>query len=246
MSVPSNHWFGPDRPHAVDLVLQRALGGDHTPYEWLARSVSSSAKLVLDLSCGASGLGSRLMRPGRTVVSIEESTECVGIYDDDCIEVLASPEHLPFGDGCFDAVVTSLGVGLAGDRLSFLAEAARVLRPGGVFAGLTPSWRPMSVEDMRISSQLAGYLRVSPHLPGTVEFRAKAMLGAVGLTKMEDTRARHHFEVRDREDAEVLVGGLREAGDRARAASAIDYLAGRAEKSPVRVPLPMRRIVAIK
>lgn len=230
----------------MDEVLQRALGGDHSPYEWLARSVSSSAKLVLDLSCGASGLGSRLMRPGRTVVSIEESTECVGIYDDGCIEVLAHPESLPFADGSFDAVVTSLGLGMAGDRMTFLSEAERVLRPGGVFAGLTPSWRPMSVEDMRISSQLAGYLRVSPHLPGTVEFRAKAMLGAAGLTKMEDTRARHHFEVCNHADAETLVGGLRHAGDRARAASAIGFLSARAEKSPVRVPLPMRRIVAIK
>lgn len=246
MTVTGHRWFGPGRPRAVDQVLQRTFGGDHTPYEWLARAVSSSARLVLDLSCGASGLGARLASPGRLVVSVDETESCLRAEEDGRPLVLADPRHLPFADGSFDAVVTSLGLGLADDRLAFLEEVARVLRPGGVFAGLTPSLRPMSTKDVRIASQLGAFLRVGPHLPGTVEFRAKSMLGAAGLTKMEDSRGRHHFEVRNRSDAELLVGGLRPAGDRARAASAIDFLASRAQKEPVRIPLPMRRIVAIK
>lgn len=246
MTVSEHRWFGPGRPRAVDQVLQRTFGGDHTPYEWLARAVSSSASKVLDLSCGASGLGARLASPGRLVVSVDETQSCLRAEDDGRPLVQADPLHLPFADGSFDAVVTSLGLGLADDRMVFLTEVARVLRLGGVFAGLTPSLRPMSVEDVRLASQLGAYLRVNPHLPGTVEFRAKTMLDAVGLTKMEDSRGRHHFEVRNRADAELLVGGLRPAGDRARAASAINFLTSRAEKEPVRVPLPMRRIVAIK
>lgn len=246
MSVSEHRWFGPGRPRAVDLVLQRTFGGDHTPYEWLARAVSSSASLVLDLSCGASGLGARLASEGRVVISVDETESCLRAEEDGRPLVQADALHLPFATGSFDAVVTSLGLGLAQDRTVFLTEVARVLRPGGVFAGLTPSIRPMSIEDVRLASQLGAYLRASPHLPGTVEFRAKTMLGAVGLTKMEDSRGRHHFEVCSRADAELLVGGLRAAGDRARAASAIDFLTARAEKDPVRVPLPMRRIVAIK
>ncbi|MGO1385718.1 MAG: class I SAM-dependent methyltransferase [Arachnia sp.] len=246
MSVSEHRWFGPGRPRAVDLVLQRTFGGDHTPYEWLARAVSSSASLVLDLSCGASGLGARLAGENRVVISVDETESCLRGEEDGRPLVQADALHLPFLTGSFDAVVTSLGLGLAQDRTVFLREVARVLRPGGVFAGLTPSIRPMSIEDVRLASQLGAYLRASPHFPGTVEFRAKTMLGAVGLTKMEDSRGRHHFEVRNRADAELLVGGLRAAGDRARAASAIDFLAARAEKDPVRVPLPMRRIVAIK
>ncbi len=246
MSVPEHRRSGSGRPTAVDQVLQRTFGGDHTPYEWVARAVSSSARTVLDLSCGASGLGARLRSPNRLVVSVDESESCLRAEDDGRPLVQAEPVRLPFSDGAFDAVVTSLGLGLAVDRLDFLGEVARVLRPGGVFAGLTPSLRPMTMEDVRIASQLGAYLRVSPHLPGTIEFRAKTMLGAVGLTKMEDSRGRHHFEVRNREDAEMLVAGLRPAGDRVRAASAVDFLASRADREPVRVPLPMRRIVAIK
>lgn len=244
--MPDCQWFGPGRPQAIDRVLRGMYGGDHTPYEWLARAVSSSARRVLDLSCGASGLGERLAAPGRVVVSVDETSSCLQAADTGRPLVQADPRHLPFVDGAFDAVVTSLGMGLANDRLEFLSEVTRVLRPGGVFAGLTPSLRPMSIDDLRVASQLGGYLRVSPHLPGTVEFRAKTMLGAVGLTKMEDSRGRHHFEVRNREDAETLIGGLRQAGDRAQASSAIDFLTARALKGTVRVPLPMRRIVAIK
>ncbi|MDO5736690.1 MAG: class I SAM-dependent methyltransferase [Propionibacteriaceae bacterium] len=246
MTVTEVDWFGPGRPQAVDKVLQRTFGGDHTPYEWLARAVSSSATKILDLSCGASGLGGRLAAPGRTVITVDETKTCLRAADDGRPVVQADNRHLPFAAGVFDAVVTSLGLGLADDRLEFLTEVSRVLRPGGVFAALTPSLRPMNMDDLRIASQLGGYLRVSPQLPGTVEFRAKTMLGAVGLTKMEDLRGRHYFEVRNRADAEVLIGGLRQAGDRARAQSAIDFLAGRAATNPVRVPLPMRRIVAIK
>lgn len=245
--TPRHHrWSSTGRPRAVDEVLQRTFGGDHTPYEWLARAVSSSARLVLDLSCGASGLGPRLKSAGRVVVSVDESESCLKGDDADRLLVLADPLQLPFADATFDAVVTSLGLGVAEDRLDFLAEVARVLRPGGVFAGLTPSLRPMNAEDLRMASQFGAYLRVSPHLPGTVEFRAKAMLGAVGLTKMEDSRGRHHFQVRNRSDAELLIGGLRQAGDSARAASAVNFLTSRAESGPVRVALPMRRIVAIK
>lgn len=246
MNETAVDWFGPGRPRAVDLVLQRTFGGDHTPYEWLARAVSGSAKRVLDLSCGASGLGGRLAAPGRTVITVDETRSCLMLVNDDRSVAQADPSHLPFAGGTFDAVVTSLGLGLTEDRMHFLEEVSRVLRPGGVFAGLTPSLRPMNMDDLRIASQLGAYLRVSPHLAGTVEFRAKTMLGAVGLTKMEDSRGRHHFEVRNRRDAEVLVGGLRQAGDRARASSAVDFLTSRAENGPVRVPLPMRRIVAIK
>lgn len=244
--MPGRSWLQPGRPQAIDKVLKATFGGDHTPYEWLARSVSSSATAVLDVSCGASGLGQRLVRPGRLVVSVDESNSCLQPSEAEHAMVQADPRHLPFLDGAFDAVVTSLGLGLANDRLEFLTEVARVLRPGGVFAGLTPSLRPMSMEDLRIASQLGGYLRVSPHLPGTVEFRAKTMLGAAGLTKMEDSRGRHHFEVNNRQDAQTLISGLRQAGDRAQAASAVEFLTARAAKGPVRVPLPMRRIVAIK
>lgn len=119
-------------PGAMEAVLSRSFGGDHTPYEWLARSVSSSAKTVLDLACGAGAMVDRLARPGRTVVgldrAIEELEEAQRRGRGPLVQGHAS--YLPFADNSFDAVVTSLGIAVVADRPRFLAEAARVLRPG--------------------------------------------------------------------------------------------------------------------
>lgn len=242
-------WFGSKHPGAVEAVLSRAYGGDRTPYEWLSRAVSSSAKVVLDLACGAGAMIERLERDGRVVIGLdrseEELAEAARRGRGPLVQAHAS--YLPFADNSFDAVVTSLGVGVVSDRPRFLAEAARVLRPGGVLAMLTPSMRPASVEDIRLSSRLAGYLRVTPHVPGITEFKARQSLSAVGLTKAEDARARYYFEVRNEDDAKLLLAGLRSPADQLRIAPALEFMMGRAsEQTPLRVPLAMRRIIAIK
>ena len=154
--------------------------------------------------------------------------------------------YLPFADESFDAVVTSLGVAVVADRPRFLAEAARVLRPGGVFAALTPSLRPANVEDLRIVSRLARHLRVSPQVPGITEFKAKTALAEVGLVKTEDSRAKYYYEVADVADARRLVEGLRMPADPDRIGPAIAFMAEWATGKVLRVPLPMRRIIAIK
>lgn len=241
-------WSGARCPGASEMVLERALGGDHTPYDWLARVVSGGANRVLDLACGTGALSRRLTAPGRSVVGLtkSESELAVAAEEGGACWVRSHTSYLPFADGTFDVVVTSLGLGIVDDRARFLGEAARVLRHGGVFAALTPSLRPASFEDLRLVGQLAGLLRVVPHLPGISEFRITASLRSVGLTKVEDARARYRFAVRDQADAEILISGLRPIADSARRKSAVAFLAQRASAEAVQVPLPMRRIVAIK
>lgn len=242
-------WFGTGGPGAVEEVLSRAYGGDRTPYEWLARSVSTSASTVLDLACGAGAMIERLREPGRTVIGLDRS-------EAELVEaqhrrrgplVLGHASYLPFADDSFDAVVSSLGIAVVADRPRLMSEVARVLRPGGVFAALTPSLRPANPQDLWLITRLAQILRVTPLLPGITEFRARDELLAAGLTKAEDRRAKYYVEVATREDAERLLAGLRGATTRSRTMAAVDFLAARAEQSgPVRVPLPMRRLIAIK
>lgn len=241
-------WFGSRFPGAMEEVLSRSFGGTRTPYEWLARSVSSSATLVLDLACGAGAMIERLQRPGRTVIGLDRSESELAAARERGRGplVLGHASYLPFADDSFDAVVTSLGMGVVADRPRFLAEAARVLRPGGVFAALTPSMRPASLDDLRLISRLASYLRVPPHLPGTTEFKAKQALSEVGLTKAEDSRAKYYFQVGSEDDARLLFAGLRAPVDAERAAAAVEFLRTRMGDGPVAVPLPMRRIIAIK
>lgn len=241
-------WFGGRQPGAMEKVLSRAYGGDRTPYEWLARAVSASAATVLDLACGAGAMVERLQKPGRLVVGLDRSEAELreGQRRGRGPFVQGHASYLPFADGSFDAVVTSLGISVVADRPRFLAEAARVLRPGGVFAALTPSLRPANIEDLRIVSRLGGHLRTSPHLPGVTEFKAKRALGEVGLTLAEDKRAKYYYELADEKDAEDFLAGLRAPVDAARTAATLDFLAQRLQMGPVKLPLPMRRIIAIK
>lgn len=246
--MPDQPAPGLHRPGATEAVLSQSFGGGRTPYEWLARAVSSSATMVLDLACGAGAMVERLEKPGRTVIGLDRSwpevAEATRRGRGPVVQGHAS--YLPFADGSFDAVVSSLGISLVADRARFLSEVARVLRPGGVFAALTPSLRPASVEDLRLISRLTGYLRVASHLPGVTEFKARAALTAAGLIKAEDKRAKYYYEVTDEEAATTLFAGLRAPADPERVESALDFLRGRRTEGAVLVPLPMRRIIAIK
>ncbi|MFV0428167.1 MAG: methyltransferase domain-containing protein [Arachnia sp.] len=239
--------FGERRPGTSERVLARARGGALGPFDWLARAVSANARRVLDVQSGTGALMGRLSAPGRLVVGVELSWESLEHRQrHDATFVQADLAHLPFSEDSFDSVVTSLGLGVVENRDVLLAEAARVLRPGGVLAALTPSLRPLDVDDLKLSSQVTRLLRVMPQVPGSAEFRAKRALRSVGLTKVEDSRARFHFDVSNREDARALVDGMRSVLDQARAENAVDFLASRAADGVVRFPLPMRRIVAIK
>lgn len=241
-------WFGSREPGALEEVLSRSYGGDHTPYDWLARAVSSSASTVLDLACGAGAMVQRLERPGRTIVGVDRSEAELreGQRRRRGPLVQAHASYLPFAADSFDAVVSSIGVSVVADRTRFLQEVARVLRPGGVFAALTPSLRPANIDDLKLVSRLSGFLRTAPHLPGVTEFKAKRALGEAGLTKVEDKRAKYYYELGSEEDAERFLAGLRAPVDASRAAATMDFLGQRLQLGPVRFPLPMRRIIAIK
>ncbi len=250
MSVAADAGRYRDRvPGAIEAVLSRAYGGDHTPYEWLARSVAGSANTVLDLACGTGVMIERLAREGRTVIGLDrawvEVEEARRRGRGPLVQGHAS--YLPFADGSFDAVVCSLGMAVVADRPRLIAEVARVLKPGGLFAALTPSMRPANSDDLKLVGQLARTLRVAPKLPGITEFKSRVAFEAAGLTKAEDKRAKYHFEVKSRADAELLVAGLRGKASPDRSAAAVEFLVNRAASSgAVRVPLPMRRLSAIK
>jgi 2-polyprenyl-6-hydroxyphenyl methylase/3-demethylubiquinone-9 3-methyltransferase len=99
-------------------AIRRALG----PARGLA---------VLDLGCGKGRFARRLTDEGARVIGLDASRAMLGAGDA-FPRVQASAARVPFAPGAFDAVVavevlehvTALG--------TVLAEAARVLRPGGV------------------------------------------------------------------------------------------------------------------
>ncbi|MSU66195.1 MAG: class I SAM-dependent methyltransferase [Opitutus sp.] len=136
-----NYAFETDPPMAVPLVP------DDEPhraciqlYHHIATQVDLRGRNVLEVSCGHGGGASyltRTLRPGRYTGLDLNSTGirfCATRHRVDGLTfVQGDAENLPFGDNAFDAVLNVEASHCYPDFPQFLAEVARVLRPGGHF-----------------------------------------------------------------------------------------------------------------
>src|SRR5271169_6643491 len=92
---------------------------------------------TLDLCCGQGNVSEGLLRRGCEVVGIDFSPAMLAYARKrapTAIFIEADAQNLPFDDAEFDVVVSNLGVCHVPDQPRALAEARRVLRPGGRFA----------------------------------------------------------------------------------------------------------------
>jgi SAM-dependent methyltransferase len=102
-----------------------------------------AGKDVLELGCGAAQFGAALARGGARVTGLDvsprqlEHARAAGI---DFPLVLGSADAVPLPDASFDLVVADHGANRFVDPYAFVPEAARLLRPDGlfVFSGSTP------------------------------------------------------------------------------------------------------------
>ncbi len=105
--------------------------------------------LCLDLGCGTGHYLDALAATGRTVVGIDRSADQLRIARGRSRNVLqADAACLPFADATFGAVATLWISTDVDDFGAVLAEAARVLRPGGALAfyGVHPCFNGPHVE----------------------------------------------------------------------------------------------------
>ncbi|MCX5561965.1 class I SAM-dependent methyltransferase [Streptomyces sp. NBC_00038] len=98
--------------------------------------VPEEARSLLDIACGT-GLVTRLLAAGRPGLRVAGADTSYGMARMAAKRlpgtvVLADSRRLPFQDGSFDAVSVIWLLHLLDDAASVVAEAARVLRPGGV------------------------------------------------------------------------------------------------------------------
>ena len=120
-------WFGP-RFALVERLLDR-----HGP---------APGALVLDVGCGTGVLLDPLRRRGYRPLGLDVRSEglaSVRARDPDAWLVRAEADHLPLRDGSVDAVL-ALDVLEHVDDRAVLAEAARVLRPGGLLVVSVPAY----------------------------------------------------------------------------------------------------------
>jgi 2-polyprenyl-3-methyl-5-hydroxy-6-metoxy-1,4-benzoquinol methylase len=144
---------------------------------------------VLDAGTGGGRLLEALAARGWSVTGADVSEAMIELARrrvPDAKLVVAPVEHLPFGEGSFDAVAALGVLEFAQDLDAALAELARVLRPGGPavvswpnFGGVYTAWRGGVV--YRVARALG---RPAPpparHVLDAGQLRAQ--LGRAGLT----------------------------------------------------------------
>lgn len=122
---------------AERYVAEFATAADQAMAGLVAALPLEAGQSVLDLCCGQGTMSAVLSQRGFRVTGLDISASMLAIARRQAPQVdfqEGDAQNLPFHDASFDAVVSNMGIMHLPDQPRALAEARRVLRPGGILA----------------------------------------------------------------------------------------------------------------
>jgi ubiquinone/menaquinone biosynthesis C-methylase UbiE len=100
---------------------------------WQAATGSWDGKVVVDLGCGPGNLYATVGGSPTVVIGVDISPGALKMAAQvGYTPLLADAQHLPLADGCADLVVANATIHHCDDMARVLAEAARLVKPGGL------------------------------------------------------------------------------------------------------------------
>ncbi len=229
----------------LTAAVHHTLG---TPYEWLGTAVPDPTGVVVDLACGSAPMHQVLSAASAYVgVDTSESELSLAKARGRSLLVRGDAARLPFSDASVDTLVCSMAVMLFRPIGLVLAEIARVLRPGGVFATIRPVGAPATVHDLRLAAPLLLGLRRRPELPQRfTSRRLRQLLAVSGLHVVSEDAERFVHPLETAQDAHLAVAALYlphvSLERRLDAAERLE----RHARPGVELPLAIRRTVAVR
>ena len=134
----------------------------------VSRIEAGGGDRILDVATGTGAVARELRsRTGCAVVGLDQSPEMLAVarrrLGADVELVVGEADRLPFADGSFDGLTFTYLLRYVEDPPATLRELARVVRPGGMIAGLefgVPGglWRPLWELHVRVGLPAAGAL----------------------------------------------------------------------------------------
>jgi len=238
-------------PGITEDVLAGARDAEgRSPYDWLVETVPLGASTVVDLACGSGPVGRRL--PSARVVGVDRSeaelTRARAAGPTGFL-VRADGAALPLAGTSADAVVSSMALMLLRPLGAVLAEARRLLRPGGTFAATVPTRSASPGPAGPAFGEILGALgQTATDYPEPFDGSTLADRFSVsGLTLRQNDTGLFTRTVRHPEDAELIVRSFYAPGAGAtRVAAAVAAFQRRVGSAPVRVGYRIRRLVALR
>lgn len=121
-----------------DRSGRRFFGPVHAQTLALAAALDMQPRRVLDIGCGTGTLLALMARqfPAAALAGVDPAAGMISVARQAGVPTAlaqANAAALPFADGSFDLVTSTVSFHHWGDQRAGLAEAGRVLAPGGVF-----------------------------------------------------------------------------------------------------------------
>lgn len=141
-----------------------------------AHGMEPASLRVLDVGCGGGILSEEFARAGHTVSGIDQSAASIATAKNHALQQnleidyrVEAAEALPFPAASFDVVVCCDMLEHVADVSQVVAEAARVLRPGGLYLFDTINRTTQSYIETILFAQELPFMRI--FLPGTHDWR---------------------------------------------------------------------------
>ena len=100
---------------------------------WLAATGSWNDKIVVDVGCGPGNLYATIGGAPKLLIGVDISPGALALAERlGYTPLLADAQNLPLADGCADLVVANAAIHHCDDMAKVLAEAARLVKPGGL------------------------------------------------------------------------------------------------------------------